>query len=110
MNAWIVTWAEPESSNKEIVAVWNYRYNERTIRRLIEELYIVLAGCSVEEKLRYAKNRKNNPYPASDGPYGPINCGHNPWLCARFVKNIRKTENGYRWDEHQPPENMLEQI
>ena len=101
MNGWIVTWdgTGDDIDRREIVAAYNYRYSAEQVGKMVEQLYVDLIVSSEEEKLKYAKNRKSNPYPANKHRYGQIDCGHNPFLKGRFVKNIRLDGEGYIWDE-----------
>jgi hypothetical protein len=94
MNGWIVTWER----GQEIVAAFNYRIRVERVRELVEQLYIALQ-YDEEDKLAYADRPKNNPYPAQVDQFSRVTCGHNPFLYARYVNNIRRTDDGYRWDE-----------
>ena len=118
MVAWLVTWESTGYQSKaEIVAIINYRYPPIKIKDIIELLYIN-NRLTLSERLKYAKNRKNNPYPAEfesikGVPWqGRITCGHNPWLYARIVDNLRieiDTEGNetLKWDERPVPESVM---
>jgi hypothetical protein len=71
----------------------------------------------LSEQLEYANNRRFNPYPAQLLPRQGINfgdrlhCGHNPFLFARLVNNLRQVgdsddEESFVWDERPLPKNI----
>lgn len=115
-SAWLVTWdwaGDHARVEDEVVAVLNYREAPEKVRRFVEQLYASLT-YSAREKLLVAKTRKSNPYPAMFGSIGGISwqgqitCGHNPWLFARMVRNLRVEidDNGDEkliWDEVPKP-------
>ena len=88
-----------------IVAILNYRLSGKRVREIIELIYVNECS-SLGERLAYAKNKKDNPYPAQfEGNFeGRITCGHNPFLYARLVDDLRVEvdENGeekLKWKE-----------
>jgi len=96
MMAWLITWnhsGNHEQMGDTIAAILNYSLPAEEVREMMELLY-VNKYASLSERLAYARDRKNNPYPAeSDTTDGVsvntgITCGHNPWLYARIVENI----------------------
>ena len=115
--AWLVTWewtgnhAKPD---RKIAAILNPHWSADRIRQIVEFIYA--NSCySISEQIRYAKNRKLNPYPAKytsiEGvPWeGQITCGHNPSLFARHVDNLAVTgepdeEGGVIWTERPKPD------
>jgi hypothetical protein len=51
-----------------------------------------------------AKTPRSNPYPAHCVQHGEVHCGHNPWLRARRVQNVRVVRRAdgthkLEWDE-----------
>ena len=97
MKAWLVTWewaGDHAKVDDPIVAIFNPRWSTSRIRELVELLYANTC-YSLSERLGYANNRSFNPYPAEFESFsgvsfeGRIHCGHNPWLYARKVKNLR---------------------
>ena len=101
MKAWLVTWewaGDHAKVDDPLVAVLNPRWSASRIRELVEILY-ANAYYSLSERLRYANNRSFNPYPAEFGSVagvsfeGAIYCGHNRWLYARKVKNLRVADD-----------------
>ena len=98
--------------DKIVVAIVNYRHAGSHIKDLIENIYIEKTS-SVAEKLSYAKNKKDNPYPARYGNIGGVEwrgrlfCGHNPFLYARLVDNLRlenvKGKEKLLWEERPVP-------
>jgi hypothetical protein len=126
--AWLVTWdwagdhaAMPE--REVVAAVLRPQTSPDTVKRIVELLYAA-REYNPADKL---DTLIRNPYPARfntvtieqrmpDGtvftqrpPYtGQIVCGHNPFLYARLVDNLRvaDTENpdtGLAWDERIAP-------
>ncbi|PNG26299.1 hypothetical protein [Methylocella silvestris] len=101
MNGWIVTWdgTDADLNRNKIVAVYDSRWGATRVKDLIEQLYILLSGTTEAEKLAYARIRKENPYPAEIDKFQRINCGHNPFLFGRRVKNILLDGTIYTWEE-----------
>ena len=115
-NAWLITWDQasgyPRQKDK-IVSILSGRLSAKTVLKYVERLYVDLE-YSFSDKLAYAKKPKDNPYPAQFGsinnvPWqGEITCGHNPFLYARRVMNIRVEldSNGaeqLHWDDIPKP-------
>ncbi|HEY7314013.1 MAG TPA: hypothetical protein VH643_31980 [Gemmataceae bacterium] len=113
---WLVTWewaGDHAAVNEKIVAILDYRRSSKQMLQIVELLYIN-STSSVQEKVSYARNRKKNPYPAKYGylgniPWmGEIYCGHNPYLHARRVDNLKVTidedmNETVSWDERPKP-------
>ena len=102
-SAWLVTWrgigdTAQNHEARNVVAILNYRWTGERIRDFVEQLYIALT-CGAWDKSALAASKRNNPYPALFGTIDGIPwsseviCGHNPWLHARRVKNLRVTIN-----------------
>ncbi len=117
MRAWLVTWewmGDHAAQDESVVAVLSARTGPEEVRRYVERRYIEKTA-SLPEKLSYARyNQPEKPlYPAEFERvggvrfFGWITCGHNPWLHARLVDDLR-TEvdaNGNdvpRWTEIRP--------
>ena len=121
-SAWLITWeAAGEharvNDEKKVVAVLNYRWTGRKVREFVEQLYASLE-YSPSDKVRVARKSLDNPYPAQFGQAGgapwpaEVLCGHNPWLRARCVKNLRVVvgDDGVHhleWDELPRPRKNL---
>ena len=117
MMAWLITWNQSgnhEQMDDTIAAILNYSLPAEKVREIVELLY-VNRYASLSERLTYARDRKNNPYPAefdtTDGVSGNtgITCGHNPWLYARIVENIILNiaidgKESLSWKEREKPE------
>lgn len=103
--AWLVTWetANNQPIEDPIAAVFSSRRSPETVKNYIEFLYSAthLVG---EEKLQTLVDPSSNPYPATFGTLrvkvsqsevrnvrwtAQIMCGHNPYLYARIVDNLR---------------------
>lgn len=100
MAKWLVTWewtGEHARVDEKVAAILDSRIGSERVRQTVELLY-VNARYSLGERLAYAA-KKFNPYPAEYGTLGgagwlgQITCGHNPWLKARLVDNL-KVERG----------------
>ena len=117
---WLVTWESAGSHahrDDRIVTILSGRFSGERIRELVELLY-VNAAFDLHGRLAYAKRSSNTPYPArfvtAEGiqQVDRVHCGHNPYLYARKVRNLRVELNGAGeeqlvWDEF-PPLNMRE--
>lgn len=106
-SAWVVTWewvGDHAKRKQKVVAILNPRWGDQRVRDYVELIYSVLEYHPLDQ-LRCARNSKNNPYPAQfeiiDGiPWGgSIICGHNPWLHARKVRNLRVDNRTVAWQE-----------
>ena len=97
-SAWLVFWnralSADEDDNSPIVTIIDSRKRPERVADFLEQFY--MASCySLREKLHYASRPKDNPYRSSinynheQGRLTSITCGHNPWVEARFVKNVR---------------------
>lgn len=69
------------------------------------EQFYISKTYSLTEKMHYSSHGKDNPYPAEylshpkGGSWtGGITCGHNPFVIARYVKNLKI----YMDDEGEP--------
>lgn len=119
MSAWLATWehfGEHARPPGRIAAVFNPRWSASRVQEHLELLYVRHA-YTLSEQLRYANNRRFNPYPAQFAnphgiPFGDrLTCGHNPFLYARLVSNLRlvgklEDEASLTWDERPLPKNM----
>jgi hypothetical protein len=96
--AWLVFWnsmpAPDQVTDSPIVAILDARKSIERIADFVEQTY--MASCySLGEKIHYASRRKDNPYRANvnfnkeQQKFIGITCGHNPWLEARMVRNLR---------------------
>ena len=119
--AWLVTWvtANNQHLKSPIAAIFSSRKGSATVKDYVEFLYLT-AHFSGDEQLAFLSDPSSNPYPATYGtvrvkdgtgernvPWeGQIMCGHNPYLYARRVNNLRLGEGSYpdgsrqlEWDE-----------
>ena len=102
--AWIVFWDEVNSKYEypqEIVAIFRSQKSGDFVRDFVFNYYIS-SICSLGEKVHYSSHSKDFPYQVDleriDGiPWGGLmHCGHNPFLVARYVKNLAllRSEDG----------------
>lgn len=124
--AWLVTWVTANNQHLEspIAAMFSSRKSSATVKDYVEFLYLT-TQFGGDEQLTFLSNPSSNPYPATYGtlsvrvsgtsltnvPWlGQIMCGHNPYLYARRVENLRLGEGTYpdgsqrlQWDEIPKP-------
>jgi hypothetical protein len=104
ISAWLVTWegVGPRAQvGGRIAAILNPSLSGRRVAEIVELLY-ANASYTLSERLDCAKDRKNNPYRVQLGtlngvPWeGQMICGHNPFLEARLVDNLRTEQDAVR--------------
>lgn len=93
MKAWLIMWrweGNHAAVDDPVVTVLSARTSAENVRRYVEQRYIE-ATASPEEKLSYARYNKPRkpPYPARLERGRRIHCGHNPWLHASVVDDLR---------------------
>ena len=110
MKAWVIAWDAGRNRtvpSPKVVAVLPARLSIRRIERFLSYLYINLSG-SPDERAEYARSgRLPLPFqPQITGPTDPhfkvprsseVIVGHNPWLHARVVENLRASGKGFTW-------------
>lgn len=100
-SAWLITWDGTSGIPEDpVVAILNYRVSASCVRDFVGLLYVTLSHTA-REKLLYAKNPKDTPYPATMTLFQKITCGANPWLYARLVTEIKVIDGKLTWTE--PP-------
>ena len=109
ISAWLVTWQGTKvDPDKKAVAILNPRWGGSRVKEYVELLYYVLE-YTFSDQAQYAKQPKNNPYPAkfAGGYEGQISCGHNPFLSARLVDNlVIEDQKIISWENRPKPENL----
>ncbi len=120
IKAWLLTWehmGEHAAPDQTVAAVLSPRLSPYRVRDIAELLY-ANASYVPSERIEVAKSRKNTPYKAQFGEqYGAsctdqIYCGHNPWILARKVCNLRaetddEGQEDFVWDEIAPYYNRV---
>jgi hypothetical protein len=114
MSAWLVTWngtGPQKPARDRIAAILNPRWSSERVRRIVEVLHNV-TNYSLGEQAGYANNYAFNAHPAKyervDGVQhlGFITCGHNPYLFARLVPDLkiqgRREQEVVTWTERKP--------
>lgn len=115
--AWVIFWesiGEHKRINEDekVVAILNCRFSGERIRFLVQQIYTTL-WATQSEKVSFINDPECNPFRAQFGHRGSIPCqnivraGHNPFLCARLVQNLRVIDLGngkekVEWDEIRP--------
>ena len=128
---WLVTWdwtgghaAVPE--HDVIAAILRPQTSPDTVKKIVELLY----AAREYDPVGKLSAMTDNPYPAEFGTVevkqrtasgevsrqrvrytGQIHCGHNPFLYARLVNNLRpkdpaNPDEGLTWDEHSYPSSL----
>jgi hypothetical protein len=96
MKGWLVTWewsGQHAKRDDTVAAIFDSRLGVERIREYVEFLYAT-ENYTLREQMTWARDRKNNRYPAQFGtlngvPWeGEIICGHNPYLRARLVDDL----------------------
>ncbi len=110
MKAWLITWSwagDHAAVEDPVVTVLSARIGAEDVRKYVEQRYVEECA-SLHEKLSYARYNQPQepPYPARL-EHRRIDCGHNPWLYARVVDDLRVVEdvNGndvLNWTEPAP--------
>lgn len=96
MNAWLVKWVSSSSSKMKqhpIAAVFDGQLPVARVAELVELLYAQDA-YTIAERMAFVRHPDDNPYPAEinqldRGARSFISCGHNPWLEAHLVEDLR---------------------
>jgi len=115
MSAWLLTWGcgpgRQRPARERIAAILNPRWSSDRIQRIVEVLHNT-KNYTLSEQAGCANNYAFNPYPAefvrNDGvrQLGYITCGHNPWLLARLVTDLRIVGSprgeAVTWTERKP--------
>lgn len=113
MKAWLIT-LEGTSTPKKVISILPPRTPSKRVREHVEQLYVD-QFLSPSERLEYLKDKSSITYPAESNQFNnqpdsglvSITCGHNPWLTARPVQNlkIKKDINGvdeFTWENRSP--------
>jgi len=90
MKAWLITWdwtGDAAAVADVVVGVLNPRWGDRRVADMVEFLYSNTTA-NISELAHYAKRPSNNPYRA-EIRNGRIHCGHNPFLYARIVSDLK---------------------
>ncbi|MDQ3697197.1 MAG: hypothetical protein M3373_04130, partial [Gemmatimonadota bacterium] len=90
MKAWLVSWdwvGEDNAVVDPIVCVLPPQWSIERVRRAVQVLYAVSA-YTVTELAEFAKRPRRNPYRAESSG-AQITCGHNPFLVARVVSDLK---------------------
>lgn len=120
--AWLVEWQSPNGKlpDNPIAAIFRPQLGGDKVKEYVDVLYAA-AAYGAADKLDFMAHASENPYPArfgtftrEDGLTGPwegqVIAGHNPYLFARIVDNLRVGDGTYRdgspkleWDERANP-------
>ena len=115
MNAWLLTWdgtCQKITDDNRIIGIISSRRSDSFVAELVEFLY-ARNSSSASDMAYIANHQKQKPFTAertqiiNDVPHGErIICGHNPWIYARKVKNLKITEeDGFEVVTWQEPDN-----
>jgi hypothetical protein len=90
MKAWLVTWEwanDAAAVADRVICVLPPQWSDERVSNTVEILYASLTA-TVSELAHYAKRPSNNPYRAERSG-SRIICGHNPYLEARYVSDLK---------------------
>jgi hypothetical protein len=120
MNAWLVTWewmGQHAAVEKPLIAILDRRIGYARISDFVRWTYA--SSLSAYDWLDALKTRRF-AYEPVRGTVGGIpcdfemSCGHNPWVFARLVKNVRVQGNGdgakLCWDRWTLPDEAYERL
>ncbi|CAE6899616.1 hypothetical protein [Paraburkholderia domus] len=103
-SAWLITleFAGPKRK-PEIVSILNGRTGAGRVKDLVEQIYAD-RFLSAEERISRIRERANMAYRADIDIVQRITCGHNPFLYARHVNNLKAAQDtgediAFTWDE-----------
>ena len=85
-SCWLITWVGTNTP-KTIAAILSARRGERDVATFVERLYAATRHDLSDQMAQARYKKPHVPYPARI-ERGRINCGHNPWLYARQVRNM----------------------
>lgn len=97
MKAWLITWdwcGRDAAVADKVAAILPPQYSDRKVGEIVRLLY-VLATSDLSDLADYAKRPSQFPYQPrgqaiNSVPHNDrIICGHNPWLYARPVTDLR---------------------
>ena len=92
MRAWLIRWCwagDHAAVADPIVTVMSARTSAEDVRKYVEQRYIE-ERASLPEKLAYSRyNQPQEPPYRAHHERAGIHCGHNPWLEARKVDDLR---------------------
>jgi hypothetical protein len=95
VSAWLVTWESHEPlEGDRVAAVFSPRLGAKSVRAAVHAIYAATEFVT-REKIRWAIRPDENPYPAMYNTVGGVRwegqilCGHNPFLFARLVDELR---------------------
>lgn len=97
--AWLISWTFSDGTDDKDILILDCRRSSNFVKSVLELIYFQ-EEYSLEEQISYTKNKTLNPYKAEEVkkngiPYsGEILCGHNPYLRARIVSNIKIITKG----------------
>ena len=95
MKAWIITWDNAQGTGDDsVVMVLNGRMGTKRVRWYVEMMYIEKMSSDAEKyDSARPKKRRRIAFPAEEtrtiNGEAHIHCGHNPWLFARLVDDLR---------------------
>lgn len=98
-SAWLIYQTEASHhSPSEVLCIIDSRRGVDRVSQLVEQMYMA-QNYSLVEKMHFSSRPRDNPYPAKASfteRHAIITCGHNPWLEARVVRNLKlnRSPNG----------------
>ena len=91
VSAWLVEWqwaGKHARFEGPRYLVLDRRYGARSVAKIVEILYAYFS-YDLSEQVDLAAGRWKKPYRAMVMDFERIHCGHNPYLYAKRVRNLR---------------------
>lgn len=106
ITAWILTWESPNNYGStcrcDVISVLDYRLGCEYVKKYAIQIYVDKMFYPTE-RIDAVKAKFELPFPVLSGDGGTLSIGHNPWIDARKIRNLRvKTIDGkefFEWDE-----------
>jgi hypothetical protein len=91
--AWLIMWkwsGEQAKAQNRVVAIVSSRKSASIIKKLVEQIWAI-NRLYWHEQVAFARYSKNLAYKAEVSKIveGHVTCGHNPWLEAKRVYDLR---------------------
>ena len=92
-SAWLILEIDINGNDK-IINIKNSKISISNIGKYIEDLYYI-KNFNIEDSIYYLNKSKNKrPYKYNINKNKTVDCGHNPFICAKRVYDLHIDENG----------------
>ena len=105
---WLIEWVGTNKQDSKVIGFLRGSISTEKIAEYIERVYLHSQHFTLEEKLYYGHFQSKTPYKAT-GKYGvATTCGHNPFVSAILVSNVRVVDNQLKYDKYEIPAKQKE--